>query len=77
MFDNLLETKKKKERTVGGTIISVVIHAVAIGAAVVTVTISSRPATFNCRSTTNVWPKASVRPVRLTVENPGSEPVTS
>jgi periplasmic protein TonB len=34
MFDNLLETKKKKERTIGGTVISVVIHAVAIGAAV-------------------------------------------
>ena len=34
MFDNLIETKKKKERTLGGTIISVVIHAIAIGAAV-------------------------------------------
>ena len=34
MFDNLIETKKKKQRTLGGTIISVVVHAVAIGAAV-------------------------------------------
>jgi protein TonB len=34
MFDNLIETKKKKERSVGGTVISVVIHAIAIGAAV-------------------------------------------
>ncbi|MES3032690.1 MAG: TonB family protein [Gemmatimonadota bacterium] len=35
MFDQLLETKAKKQRSVGGTVISVVLHTVLIAAAVV------------------------------------------
>ena len=34
MFDNLIETKKKKQRSTGGTIISVFLHTVLIAAAV-------------------------------------------
>lgn len=34
MFDNLIETKKKKERTLGGTIVSIVLHTLIIGGAV-------------------------------------------
>ena len=34
MFDNLIETKKKKQRSTGGTVISVVLHTVLIAAAV-------------------------------------------
>lgn len=35
MFDQLLETKAKKQRSTGGTIISIVLHTVLIAAAVV------------------------------------------
>ncbi len=35
MFDQLLETKPKKQRSVGGTVISVILHTVLIAAAVV------------------------------------------
>ena len=35
MFDQLLETKAKKQRSVGGTVISVILHTVLIAAAVV------------------------------------------
>lgn len=67
MFDNLLETKKKKERTVGGTIISVVIHAVAIGAAVY--------GTLNAREAIIQKPKAEkVDFVEVKKEEPKQEP---
>ena len=35
MFDQLLETKAKKQRSLGGTVISIVLHTVLIAAAVV------------------------------------------
>jgi periplasmic protein TonB len=35
MFDNLIESKAKKQRRAGGTLLSVVVHAVLISAAVV------------------------------------------
>ena len=67
MFDNLLETKKKKERTVGGTIISVVVHAVAIGAAVY--------GTLNAREAILEKPKAEkVDFVEVKKEEPKQEP---
>src|SRR6476469_2671025 len=67
MFDNLLETKKKKERTLGGTIISVVIHAVAIGAAVY--------GTLNAREAILEKPKAEkVDFVEVKKEEPKQEP---
>jgi len=34
MFDNLLETKAKKEKTLGGTIVSIVLHVALITGAV-------------------------------------------
>jgi len=67
MFDNLIETKKKKQRTVGGTIISVVIHAVAIGAAVY--------GTLNAREAMLEKPKAEkVDFVEVKKEEPKQEP---
>ncbi len=67
MFDNLIETKKKKQRTVGGTIISVVIHAVAIGAAVY--------GTLNAREAILEKPKAEkVDFVTVKKEEPKQEP---
>jgi protein TonB len=67
MFDNLIETKKKKERTVGGTVISVVIHALAIGAAVY--------GTLNAREAILEKPKAEkVDFVDVKKEEPKQEP---
>ena len=67
MFDNLIETKKKKERTLGGTIISVVVHAVAIGAAVY--------GTLNAREAILEKPKVEkVDFVEVKKEEPKQEP---
>lgn len=67
MFDNLLETKKKKERTVGGTVISVVVHALAIGAAVY--------GTLNAHEALVEKPKAEkVDFVEVKKEEPKQEP---
>ena len=67
MFDNLIETKKKKQRTLGGTIISVVIHAVAITAAVY--------GTLHAREAILEKPKAEkVDFVEVKKEEPKQEP---
>jgi protein TonB len=67
MFDNLLETKKKKQRTVGGTIISVVVHTVAIAAAVY--------GTLNAREAILEKPKAEkVDFVEIKKDEPKPEP---
>ena len=67
MFDNLIETKKKKERTIGGTIISVVIHTIAVGAAVY--------GTLNAREAILEKPKAEkVDFVEVKKEEPKQEP---
>ncbi|NUO62210.1 MAG: energy transducer TonB [Gemmatimonadaceae bacterium] len=67
MFDNLIETKKKKQRSFGGTILSVIVHVALIAGAVY--------ATAQAREAVLEKPKAEkVDFVEVKKEEPKQEP---